>query len=197
MTPTCTARIRNNRHTAARRGLVLVEMLMVVGLIALITGIAMISFGALWGNTRFKSRAEELVNTFQMAYEAALQSDRRYAVVLDYYNSQYILRQFETLDFSGLPDDEAIIFVGTFDDDFQFDHVLYDDLENTQDSGEDFREARFYAGRGGWQVGGIVVVRDRDGNPWSIVIHRLGKPVQLVEGYADMLSPQSREKVPF
>ncbi len=185
--------MRKKSHNA----LVLIEMLMVVGMIALITGIAMISFGALWGNTRFKSRAEELVNTFQMAYEAALQSDRRYAVVLDYYNSRYILRQFETLDFSGLPDDEAIIFVGTFDDDFQFDHVLYDDLENTQDSGEDFREARFYAGRAGWQVGGIVVVRDRDGNPWSIVIHRLGKPVQLVEGYADMLSPQSREKVPF
>ncbi len=90
--------MRKKSHNA----LVLIEMLMVVGMIALITGIAMISFGALWGNTRFKSRAEELVNTFQMAYEAALQSDRRYAVVLDYYNSRYILRQFETLDFSGL-----------------------------------------------------------------------------------------------
>jgi hypothetical protein len=179
------------------KALVLVEMLMVVGMIALLTGIGIISFGAMWGNTRFKSRADELVNTFQMAYEAAVQSDRRYAVILDHYNDRYILRQFEALDFSVLSDEEAIISVGTFDENFQFDHVLYDDFESTQDSGEEFREARFFAGRAGWQVGGIVVLRDRDGNPWSIVIHRIGRPVQLVEGYADMLTPQTRDKVPF
>lgn len=175
----------------------LIEMLMVVGVIALLTSIAMISFGAMWGNTRFKSRAEDLVNTFQMAYEAAVQSDRRYAVILDHYNGRYMLRQFEALDFSVLPDDEAIILTGYFDDDFQFDHVLYDDMESTQDSGDAFREARFYAGRAGWQVGGIVVLRDRDGTPWSIIIHRLGKPVELIEGYGEMLSPQTRDNVPF
>ena len=179
------------------RAMVLAEMIMVVGLIGLMAGIAMIGFGAMWGNSRFKSRAEDLANAFQMAYEAAVQSDRRYAVILDQYNSRYILRQFETLDFSVLPDEDAIILVGSFDDDFQFDYVLYDDFENTQDRGEDFREARFYAGRAGWQYGGIVVLRDRAGNPWSIVIHRLGRPVQVVEGYAEMLAPQTGDKVPF
>ena len=182
-------------HRPFLKAMVLIEMLMVVGIIALITGMGMIAFGAMWGNTRFKTRADELVNTFQMAYDTAVQSDRRYAVILDHYNNRYILRQFEALDFSVLPDDEAIIATGWFDEHFQFDHVLYDDFENTQDSGDDFREARFYAGRAGWQVGGIVVLRDRDGNPWSIVIHRIGKPVQLVEGYAEMLTPQAR--VPF
>ena len=177
--------------------MVLVELLMVVGLIGLMTGVAMLGFGAMWGNTRFKSRAEALVNTFQMAYEAALQSDRRYAVILDQLNNVYILRQFETLDFQTLSDEEAIITVGRFDDEFQFDYVLYDDLEDTRDRGETFTEARFYAGRAGWQFGGKVVLRDRDGRPWSIVIHRLGKPVRLIEGDAEILLPQTADRVPF
>jgi len=177
--------------------MVLIEMLMVVGIIGLLAGMGMIAFSAMWGNIRFKNRADELVNIFQMAYDAAIQSDRRYAVILDHYNSRYILRQFETLDFSVLSDDEAIIATGWFDEHFQFDHVLYDDFESTQESGDEFREARFYVGRAGWQYGGIVVLRDRDGKPWSIVVHRLGKPVQLVEGYADMLAPQTPDKVPF
>lgn len=178
-------------------GLVLIEMIVVVAIIALLTGIAMISFSAMWGNTRFKSRAGELVNTFQMAYEAALQTDRRYAVTLDRLTNIYALRQFETLDFSVLPDDEAILMTGVFDDEFQFDYVLYDDLQDTRDSGEGFTEARFYAGHAGWQYGGKVVLRDRDGNPWSIVIHRLGTPVELLEGDVDILLPQAKENVPF
>ena len=145
-----------------RGGLVLIELLMVVALLGLMTGIAMLGFGAMWGDTHFKSRAEQLVNTFQMAYEAALQSDRRYAVILDQLNNVYILRQFETLDLQTLPDDEAIITVGRFDEDFQFDYVLYDDLEDTRERGESFTEARFYAGRAGWQFGGKGV-RDRRG----------------------------------
>ena len=181
----------------SNKAMVLIEMLMVVGVISLLTGIAMIAFGAMWGNVRFKGRAEELVSTFQMAYEAALQSDRRYAVVIDQFNNRYVLRQFEALDFSALPDEEAIIATGYFNDDFQFDYVLYDDLEDTRDRGEGLTEARFYAGHAGWQYGGKVVVRDREGRPWSIVIHRVGKPVQLVEGDADLLIPQTRDKVPF
>lgn len=175
----------------------MIEMLMVVAMVALLTGIAMISFGAMWGNTRFKSRAESLVDTFQMAYEAALQSDRRYAVILDGDNECYILRQFEALDFSGIPDDEAIITTGHFDESFQFDYVLYDDLEDTRDSGEGFTAARFYAGRAGWQYGGKVVLRDEQGNPWSILIYRLGKPAQLVEGDVDILLPQTKENITF
>ena len=180
-----------------RIGLVLIEMLVVVAMVALLTGIAMISFGALWGNTQFKSRAEDLVNVFQMAYEAAQQTDRRYAVILDRVENRYVLRQFEALDFSGIPDDEAILTTGRFDDNFQFDYVLYDDLEDTRESGQGFTEARFYAGRAGWQFGGKVVLRDSKGNPWSILIHRLGKPVQLVEGDVEMLLPQTPDKVTF
>lgn len=176
----------------------LIEMIVVLAMIALLTGIAMISFDAMWGNTRFKGRAGELVNTFQMAYEAALQTDRRYAVVLKPLNNNtYVLRQFETLGFTTLTEEESVIMTGVFDDNFQFDYVLYDDLQDTRDFGEGFIGARFYAGHAGWQSGGKVVLRDRDGNPWSIVIHRLGKPVELVEGDVDILLPQTKENVPF
>ncbi len=177
--------------------MVLIELLVVVGILGLMAAMAVISFGAMWGNNRFKGRAETLVNTFQMAYEAAAQSDRRYAVVLDHLDNTYTLRQFESLDLQTLSDEEAIISVGRFDEDFQFDYVLYDDLEDTRDRGEAFTEARFYAGRAGWQFGGKVVLRDRQGRPWTIIIHRLGRPVELVEGDAGMLLPQPADRVPF
>lgn len=227
MTPTCTARmsnklticyrlltiqkkqrfgansaIVNNQLSIVNRqfcfGLVLIEMLAVVALIALLTGVAMLSFGALWRGHQFQARAQRLVQTFQMAYEAAAQSDRRYAVILDRQQNRYILRQFYALDFSDPADqDSAILAEGAFDDDFQFDYALYDDLEDTRKSGAGFTEARFYAGRAGWQYGGKVVLRDRSGRPWSIVIHRLGKPVMLVEGDAELLLPLERDKLTF
>jgi Tfp pilus assembly protein PilE len=193
----CTAPMPIRRCAIAGRGLVLIELIVVLVIVALLTGIAMISFGAIWGNTRFKSRADDLVNTFQMAYEAALQTDRRYAVILDRLANTYTLRQFETLDFSTMTEEESLIMTGTFDDHFQFDYVLYDDLQDTRESGEGFTEARFYAGHAGWQYGGKVVLRDRDGRPWSIVIHRIGKPVELMEGDVGFLLPQTKENVPF
>ena len=72
----CTVATKFIKRDRTARGLVLVEMLMVVGLLALIAGTAILSFGALWGNLRFKRQADELVNVFQMAQNAAAQSNQ-------------------------------------------------------------------------------------------------------------------------
>ena len=153
--------------------------------------IAMLGFRAMWV-MHISGRAG---SCYSDGPEGGPSSDRRCRWF--WINENVHLRQFETLDLQTLPDDEAIITVGRFDEDFQFDYVLYDDLEDTRERGESFTEARFYAGRAGWQFGGKVVLRDREGRPWSIVIHRLGKPVQLVEGDAEILLPQTADKVPF
>lgn len=173
-------------------------MLAVVALIALLTSAGMISFAAIWSNHQFKSRAQRLVQTFQMAYDAAQQTGNRYAVILDRQQSQYYMRQAFSLDFS-LPADQdsPILAEGRFDDDFQFDYVLYDDLDDTRTRGAGFAEARFFVGRGGWQFGGRIVLRDRNGKPWSIVVHRLGRPAMLVEGEAELLLPIERDKLTF
>jgi len=198
MMRTCTARIRTRPLfcTDSPAGFVLVEMLLVVGLIALMTGVAVISFGAMWGNLRFKRQAEQLLTAFQMAQDAAAQSDRRYAVVLDFTEQAFILRQFKSLDIQGMDPQEAIIQTVHFDDSLTLDYVLYDDLEDTRQS-ENVTEARFLAGRSGWQYGGKVVLRDAEGRPWTIVIHRFAKPPELFEGEVEIYLPQYPEQVPF
>ena len=191
------------------RGFTLIEILTVIGLIALMIGGGMLSFGAMWGNLRFKRQAEELVNVLQMAYNAAAESDRRYAVILDFTEQKFILREFKSLDLATMDPEKAIIQTGLFSKELRLEYVVYDDeesvsseeLENTPDDVESVLEARFLAGKSGWQFGGIVVLSDDDGMFWTIVIHRFAKPVELLKGEWDLDSlgmlPQDKEDVPF
>lgn len=199
MIPTCTVPTRNNRKPSVRRGLVLVEMLVVLGIMAMLVSIAMLGFGAVSGRSYFHRKAQTLAETFQSAWIAAQQSDRRYAVVLSFTENMWVLRQFTQLDFEGIPEDESIIKTGTFDDRFQLDYVLYDDGDDTRTprEGERVTSAIFRAGHGGWQFGGKIVLRDEDGNPWSIVIYRIGKPAELVQGDATILIPVESQYIPF
>ena len=177
-------------------GFVLIEMLMVVGLIGLMAVVATISFSAMWGNLRFKRQAEELVGIFQMAYNAAAQSDRRYAVILDFTEQAFILREFKSLDLETMDPDEAIIQTTYFSEALTLDYVLYDDLDDTRDY-ENTTQARFLAGHSGWQNGGKVVLLDEDGMPWTIVIHRFARPVELFKGEVDIDPPMDATDVPF
>ena len=173
---------------------------MVVGLLGLMAAIVTVSFGAMWGNLRFQQQAEELAGVFQTAYNAAAQSDRRYAVILDFTEQAYVLRQFESLDLTAMDPDEAIIQSGRFNSSLTLDYVQYDDLEDTRDY-DNATEARFLAGHAGWQFGGKVVLRDADGAPWTLVIHRFAKPVELLEGDWDLdvlgMLPRDKKDVPF
>lgn len=189
-----------NKRCGFTAGYVLIEMLVVVGLVALMTGIAMLSFGAMWGNLRFKQQAEDLVNVFQMAYNAAAQSDRRYAVVLDFTEQGYVLREFKSLDLQTMDPEKAVLQTGYFSKELTIDYVTYDDEEDTRDA-ENVTEARFLAGKSGWQFGGLVILRDDEGRAWTIVIHRFARPVELLEGEWDLDSlgmlPQDKQDVRF
>lgn len=178
------------------KGFVLIEMLMVVGIIGLMALVAAISFSAMWGNLKFKSQANELVNAFQMAQNAATTGNRRYAVVLDFTNQGYVLREFKSLDLLSMDPEEAIIQTQYFSEALTLDYVLYDDLEDTRDA-ENVTEARFLAGKSGWWYGGKVVILDEDGEPWTIVIPRFAAPVELVQGDVEILLPQIKENLPF
>jgi hypothetical protein len=150
----------------------------------------------MWGNLRFKRQAEELVRVFQMAYNAAAENDRRYAVVLDFTEQSFVLREFKSLDLETMDPDEAIIQTTYFSEALTLDYVLYDDLDDTRDY-ENMTQARFLAGHSGWQNGGKVVLLDEDGMPWTILIHRFAKPVELFKGDVDIDLPQDAEDVPF
>jgi len=189
-----------NKHRDSSAGFVLVEMLMVVGLIGLMTGIAMLSFGSMWGNLRFKRQAEDLVNVFQMAYNGSVETSRRYAVILDFAGQGFVLREYKSLDLTAMDPEEAILQTGYFSKDLTIDYVVYDDLDDTRDW-ENVSEARFLAGHAGWQYGGIVILLDDDGMPWTLVIHRFARPVELLKGEWDLDSlgmlPQDTEDVRF
>jgi len=185
--------IKHKIHNS-NKGLTLIEILTVIGLIALMVGTTMVSYSAIWGNLRFKREARELVNTFQMARQAAATSDRRYAVVLDFIEQAYVLREFKSTDLLTMDPEEAIIQTTYLSEAVTIDYVQYDDLEDTRDS-EDVTEARFLAGKAGWQYGGKIALLDADGRSWTIIIHRLGKPAELFEGDVGFLLPQNN--VPF
>lgn len=190
----------------------LVEMLLVVGLVGLMAGVGMLSFSSLWGNLRFKRQANDLVQLFQMAQEAASSGNRRYEIALnrDSNVQAYLLREYteELLVYDrdifenaqhGYYDDSMIEMRpfetdSIFLDRVEFDYYTEADLEN--DPG-DVNVYHFIAGRAGWQCGGKIVLLDADGNPWTILVHRFAKPVELVEGDVDLLVPLSPEQVPF
>lgn len=185
----------NDRHRPPV-GFVLIEIMIVVGLMSLLLGIGIVSLEAVWGNSRFKKQAQDLADVFQMAQEAAAQSDRNYMVILYFDEEKYVLRQFASLEMDLIPDEEAIIHVGYFTDSFQLDYVLFDDLTDTRNE-EEMQWAKFFAGRAGWQYGGKVVVLDAEGRPWSILVSRMVTPVRLVEGDVEVLLPQYPNEMRF
>ena len=178
-------------------GLVLIELLVVVSLIAMMTAIATLSLGPMFSRKQFEKEAYAIIDIMKKAQYAAAQTDRRYAVVFDFIEDAYILRQFATLDLESIPEDEAILSQSFFSQNCRLDYVLFDDFMDTREEGETIDQARFYAGRSGWQHGGKIVLVDVDGNPYSIVVNRLCGKITLELGDVDILVPVDRDELRF
>ncbi len=195
MTPIFTA-IRSIKKA---RGLVLTELIIVLSIIAMMVSITMLSLAGVFGRSEFEKRAYKLISVMKLAYNGAKTSERKYAVVFDLEERIYFLREFVTLDLMTLPEEEAIIETGYFDDDFQLDYIIFDDLDDTRDipDGEIVTRVSFKAGRAGWQYGGKIVLADGNGNPYSIVLNRLTGNIRLIKGDAEFLTPVTGEELPF
>ncbi len=186
-----------------RQGFTLIETLMVVGIIGLMAVSGMIAYSAMWGNLRFKREAKELVTILQMAQDAAAQSDRRYEIVLDRDLQAYMFREF--IGFTILEDELPLEDDGVeaiqktfFSNAVLLDFVEYDYLTEEEErimAEEGTEYFRFVTGRPGWQAGGRIVLLDSHDRPWTILIHRFAKPVQLLEGDVLLWTPQ--ENVQF
>ena len=187
------------------KGFILVEVLLVVGLIGLMAGVATISYSAMWGSLRFKREANELVNLLQMAQDAAAQSDRRYEIILDRDSQGYLFREF--IGFTILDDERPLednnveaIQKTFFSKAVYVEYVEYDFMTEEEEetlAEQDPSYFRFVTGRPGWQAGGRIVLLDDRDRPWTIVIHRFAKPVELFEGEVPIWLPQEAENVPF
>ena len=192
------ASLQNPKSIKRRRcGLVLAELLVVLAILSMLTGMAMLTFTGVFGRKQFEKEAYAIIDILHKAQNASAETDRRYAVVFDFIEDTYVLRQFATLDLQTIPEAEAVLSVGYFSRNCQLDYVLFDDFMDTRDEGENISEARFIAGRGGWQYGGKIVLLDDDGHPYSIVVGRLCGDITLKPGDVEILVPVDKSELPF
>jgi len=178
-------------------GLVLLELLVVMTIIGLMTAIAVPSLANVFGRRQFEKEAYDIIDVMKKAQHASAETDRRYAVIFDFIENSYVLREYATLDLESIPFDKAVLSQGYFSRNCRLDYVLFDDFMDTREEGDSISEARFYAGRAGWQNGGKIVLVDVDGNPYSIVVNRLCGKITLQPGDVDILVPLKRNDLRF
>ena len=192
MMPTYTVRMQNNSSRSARvRGLTLIELLFALVLVILFVGLAAPNlFGLLRKNT-FRAGIRDFVSTMNKAVTAAAESNRRYEVIIDIDEQIYLLRQITSSDLSQVLDEEIIID-NNFSEKCLVSYVFFDDGEFTNEG-----RAKFRAGHGGWQYGGKIVLLDEDDNPYTVVINRINRTIELHEGDIDIALPKRQDEVFF
>ena len=180
--------------------LVLTELIIVIIIIALMAGMVSISFPAILSRKQFESQAKAFISTLKMAQNAAAESNKKYAVSLDFEEQTYTLRQYTKADWEVILDEEPVIFEGYFSEQCYLDYVIFDDGTDTREplEGRIMVGAWFYATRTGFQNGGNIVLLDSEGNPYSVIVNRLSKVISLLPG-EDYEIPMPREtyELPF
>jgi Tfp pilus assembly protein FimT len=192
MISTFTVRMQNKfREPVGYKGLTLIELLFSLVLVILFVGLAVPNlFGLLRKNT-FRAGIRDFVSTMQKAVTAASESNRRYEVIIDIDEQYYLLRQITSSDFTQILDEEIIID-NNFSEKCLVSYVFFDDGTFTNDG-----RAKFRAGHGGWQYGGKIVLLDEDDNPYTVVINRINRTIELHEGEIDIALPKRQEDVFF
>lgn len=184
---------------SCRRGLVLLEMVIVIGLISILFSLATISLSGALERSRFKKDAHDFINILIMAQNAAAETRMRYVVNVDFQEQSYELRAFKTTDWEVLLEEELPLTIGYFSEDCFLEYVKYDDGIDTRDpiEDEDMVGAWLFAGHSGWQNAAVIGLLDVEGNPWSIKINRLSRIIELMPGEIELLEPKYKEDVPF
>lgn len=172
-------------------GFTLTELVVVLMIVSLFVLLAQVNlFGLLRKNT-FRAQVQDLVSTMQMAASAAAQSDRRYEVIIDFTEQNYRLQEGISADITQVLE-EKIIVQNDFSDNCRLVYVQFDDGDYTNEGW-----AAFKAGHSGWQYGGKIVLFDSKEQPYSVVVNRLNRIIQLKEGDVGLLGPKTKDEVPF
>ena len=186
--------MRTNRKFRSKySAFTLAESMIAIVIVSLFVLMATMNITVVLGKNSFKTQAQELVSTMQMAASAAAESDRRYEVVIDLVEQNYMLRQITSHDLSEVLEEEVIV-ENDFNEKCQAVYVLFDDLVETS---QDYQIATFRVGRAGWQNGGKIVLLDEDQQPHSVLVNRLNRIVRLQKGDVELLMPKTKNEVPF
>jgi prepilin-type N-terminal cleavage/methylation domain-containing protein len=176
---------------SVRSGFTFAELLVALVIVSLFAAMARIHLFGLLGRSTFEAQMQGFVSTMQMAVRAAAESDRKYEVIIDIEEQSYLLREITNPDLSVVLDEE-IILTAELSDNCRVEYVQFDDAEYTNEG-----RAKFRAGRAGWAYGGKVVLYDKDGNPYSVVVNRLNRIVGLEPGDVMILEPRTQDEMRF
>jgi len=173
------------------RAFTLIEMTIVIAILGLLVLMAQVNLYGLFRKATFRGQVQQLVSTMEMAARGAAEGGRRYEVIIDLTEQNYMLREMTSTNVSEVLDEEIIV-----DNDLGggclFEYVQFDDNESTSDG-----RARFRVGRRGWQYGGKIVLSDEDERMYSIVVNRLNGIVQLKDGDVELLLPRTQDDMLF
>ena len=186
------SRIYPSTHSRIH-GFTLTELIVVILIISLFLLLAMTNLFGLLGKSTFRAQVQEFVSTMQMAASAAAESDRRYEVIIDLTEQNYVLREITSPDLSGVLEEEIIV-KSDFSDNCRVDYVLFDDGDETD---PEHMRAKFRAGHSGWQYGGKIVLLDEDERVYSVVVNRMNRIITLKKGDVEILLPKAKNEVPF
>jgi len=158
---------------------------------AILLGLVQLSVLGLLRKYTFKGQIHEFISTMQMAISAASESSRRYEVIIDPIEQSYLLREITTPRLDEVLQEEIIV-EGLFGDNCRVDYVEFDDGEMAVSD-----RSKFRAGNGGWHYGGRVVFRDSEGHPYTVVVNRLNRVIELLEGELEIWKPKSEQEMAF
>lgn len=175
------------------KGAILAEIVMVLFIISMFTMMVMVSLSGALSRDSFENRANELVTIFQRAATSAAETGKRYEVIIDFVQNTYTLREITT-GLVAVEDilEEEIIQTGQFSEKFQVVYALFDDGEWTNQT-----PALFRVGKAGWQYGGKLLVTDENGKEYTIIINRLSRIIELVEGDVEIIAPKTSDEMGF
>lgn len=196
--PTCTAQMpinppgkRTAYSTRSRPAFTLAEAMVVIVVASLLVVTTVINLMGLLNKNTFRAQMQHFISTMQMAATSAAQSHRRYEVIIDLGEQSYLLRQITNPDLSEVLEEEIIV-ESDFGSNCQVVDVLFDDGDYTNQG-----KAKFRAGRSGWQYGGRIVLLDSDGQPYSVLVNRLGTVIKLHPGEVEFLAPRLKSEMLF
>jgi Tfp pilus assembly protein FimT len=164
---------------------VLAEMVLVIFIIGLFVSIAMVNVMSVLGRNTFKSQVNDLMSAMQMAAAKAAESSRRYEIIIDFSTQSYTFREITSGDLSADVLQDEIILQRAFGNDVHLKYIQFDDGEVAAEN-----QAKFRAGRAGWQYGGKIVFVDENNMDYTVMVNRFDKTVQLLTGDVELLAPR-------
>ncbi len=199
MMPTCTVQTQTDFGKYPRNGFTLVETMVAMAIVALLTTITVFNLTEPVRRSSFRVQTDSFVSTMQQAAMAAHETGRRYEVIIDLVEQQYILRKISSDNLSDVLEEE-IITIEDFGENCMVSYVEFDDPDEeiaAIDVDTETLQAKFRAGPAGWQYGGKIVLLDRTGRPYSVVVSTLSRIVTLKEGDVEILKSKRPDELPF